>query len=135
MVGLFVSLIILFSINGAKDAILFSKKGLNAFKWNDHYLFIAERCFWMILILITLISNITQTDFIFLIFSSIFVFPFFYEFFFSFLTIKMENSLVRNPVKALIISSKKEINFSFKQRIFLLGLGSTLFFIGLLWKH
>jgi len=50
-------------ISGWKDAILWSRKGSDAYDWNEHYIFIAERgCIASIVFTIPLLKDFTFVD-------------------------------------------------------------------------
>jgi len=50
-------------ISGWKDAILWSRKGSDAYDWNEHYIFIAERaCVGSIVFTIPLLKDFTFVD-------------------------------------------------------------------------
>lgn len=50
-------------ISGVKDGILWSKKGADAFEWNEHIVFIAERaCIGSIVLVLPFITNISLLD-------------------------------------------------------------------------
>lgn len=50
-------------ISGWKDAILWSRKGSDAYDWNEHYIFIAERaCIGSIVLTIPFFQNFTFVD-------------------------------------------------------------------------
>lgn len=50
-------------ISGWKDAILWSRKGSDAYDWNEHYIFIAERaCVGSIVLLLPLLTKPSLLD-------------------------------------------------------------------------
>lgn len=50
-------------ISGVKDGILWSKKGADAFEWNEHIVFIAERaCIGSIVLVLPFINKISLLD-------------------------------------------------------------------------
>lgn len=58
MVILFLQLCAYACISGVKDGILWSKKGADAFTWNEHIVFIAERaCIGSIVIVIPFLTE------------------------------------------------------------------------------
>jgi len=50
-------------ISGVKDGILWSKKGANAFEWNEHIVFISERaCIGSIVFVLPFINKLSLLD-------------------------------------------------------------------------
>lgn len=44
MIATFIILVLYACVSGAKDGVLWSRKGHEAFKWNEHAIFVVERC-------------------------------------------------------------------------------------------
>ena len=64
-------------ISGVKDGILWSKKGANAFEWNEHIVFISERaCIGSIVLLLPLLSKPSFLDVSAVLLSFCMCFPF-----------------------------------------------------------
>jgi len=60
---LFLQLLSYACISGWKDAILWSRKGSDAYDWNEHYIFITERgCIGSIVFTIPLLKDFTFVD-------------------------------------------------------------------------
>ena len=50
-------------ISGVKDGILWSKKGANAFEWNEHIVFISERaCIGSMVLVLPFINKLSLLD-------------------------------------------------------------------------
>lgn len=77
MVILFLQLCAYACISGVKDGILWSKKGADAFAWNEHLVLVAERaCIGSIVLLLPLLSKPSFLDVSAVLLSFCMCFPF-----------------------------------------------------------
>lgn len=121
-------------LSGVKDAVLWSKKGAESFKFNEHILFVAERATVYLSVLIAVLSvELTAKfviSFLVILLASLLAFPFLHNGALYYSRNKIEPELyTKGFFSEPSETSTAKYNFSFRIRTILFGVAIFLVII------
>ncbi len=115
----YVSLNLLSISMGAEEAILYSRKGADAFKWNEHILFVVNRALCAACILISPFTD----DRVIILIACIFFFPFIHDGAYYVTRGKIDMPQYRFNSDSTGSTATLEIKFKYRVALFLMGIG------------
>lgn len=121
-------------LQGSIDAILYSRKGADAFPWNEHVLLVAMRTTWFVLIASGLFLN--YADLVFLAIAFVFSYSFWHNGIYFITKIAVFSPGTRNKFEYFFQDKSKtdtsRNNYDFASRLYMWLFGLLVIFIPVL---
>lgn len=118
--------IVFFFVDGVRDSIKWSKKGAEAFTWNEHIILVIQRLIPLLMIFVSLHFN---TDYISLglFFLSVgLIFPYIHNGTYYYFRDKIDKTYPKGFFSEPSKTSTAKINFSYNTRLVMFIVGMTL---------
>lgn len=131
MVYLFLILCLYAATSGFKDGILWSRTGVEAFSWNEHLIFVLERC--AVICAVFSAHNLSLEQIIATIIAFLFAFSFFHNQAYYFCRAKIDKQPWVFTYSSTTSSAKLE--FGFKGRVAEAVVGVLILVSAIIWLH